>query len=79
MEAKLADLEDRNRRCNIRIISLPEGIEGSNAAQYLSHSFLKWFPTLDGHNIEILRAYLIYSDSASNRGANRTLIFNTLR
>lgn len=33
MELKLADLEDRNRRCNIRVIGLDEGLEGLNATQ----------------------------------------------
>lgn len=79
MEAKLADLEDRNRRCNIRVIGLPERAEGSNATQFLSRSLPEWFPTLRGLQIEIMRAHRIYSDNASNRGANRTLIFNTLR
>lgn len=79
MEAKLADLEDHNRQCNIQVISLPEGVEGSNAAQYLTRSLPKWFPTLDGCNIEIMRAHQIYSDNASYRGANRTLTFNTQR
>ena len=77
VEAKLADLEDRNRRCNIRVIGLPERVKGSNATQYLTRSLPKWFPTLDGCNIEIMRAHRIYRDNGSYRGANHTLIFNT--
>ena len=79
MELKLADMEDRNRSCNIRVIGLAEGLEGSNAAQFLKHSLPKWFPTLGDIQIEIMRAHRIYNDNARNRGANRTLIFNVLR
>uniref|UniRef100_A0A3Q0RYJ6 L1 transposable element RRM domain-containing protein n=1 Tax=Amphilophus citrinellus TaxID=61819 RepID=A0A3Q0RYJ6_AMPCI len=77
LELKLADMEDRNRRCNIRIIGLKEGLEGSNATQYLTSSLPKWFPALAHAQIEIMRAHRIYSD-ARNRGVNRTLIFNVL-
>lgn len=79
MELKLADMEDRNRRCNIRVTGLEEGLEGSNATQFLSHSLPKWFPTLSDIQIEITRAHRIYNDNARNLGANRTLIFNVLR
>lgn len=78
MELKLADMEDRNR-CNIHVTGLEEGLEGSNATQFLSHSLPKWFPALDDTQIEIMRAHRIYNDNARNRGANRNLIFNVLR
>lgn len=57
MELKLADMEDRNRRCNIRVTGLEEGLEGSNATQFLSHSLPKLFPTLSDIQIEIMRAH----------------------
>lgn len=80
MEAKLADMEDRNRRCNLRCIGLKEGLEGSNAIQYLSRSLPVWFPKLAGFQIEIMRAHRVYSGNArSNAATNRTLIFNVLR
>ncbi|KAL3040780.1 hypothetical protein OYC64_011723 [Pagothenia borchgrevinki] len=46
MQLKLADMEDRSRRCNVRITGLAEGVEGSNAIQFLTHSLPKWFPSL---------------------------------
>lgn len=46
METKLADMEDRNLRYNLRCIGLKEGLEGSNAIQYLSWSLPVWFPKL---------------------------------
>lgn len=79
MERKLADMEDRNRRCNIRVTGLEEGLEGSNAIQFLTRSLPKWFPALAGLPIEIMRAHRIYNDSSRNRGISQTLIFNVLR
>ena len=80
LQVKLADMEDRNRRCNIRIIGLKEGLEGSNAIQFLSRSLPQWFPNLSDVQVEIMRAHRIYSDSAKgNNTDNRTLIFNVLR
>ncbi|CAK6979638.1 hypothetical protein KUCAC02_008291 [Scomber scombrus] len=78
MQLKLADMEDRSRRCNVRAIGLPEGIEGSNAVQYLTKSLPKWFPTLGNLDGEIMRAHRVYSDNRKRSGP-RTLIFNTLR
>jgi len=78
MDLKLANMEDRNRRCNIRVTDLEEGLEGSNATQFLSHSLPKCFPTLCDIQIEIMRAHRIYNDNAPKQGANRTLIFNLL-
>lgn len=33
LQRKLADMEDRSRCCNVRVIGLPEGAEGSNLDQ----------------------------------------------
>lgn len=52
---KLADMGDRNRRFNICIIGLKEGMEGSNAIQFLSCSLPLWFPKLSDVQIEIMR------------------------
>ena len=38
LQCKLAALEDRNRRCNLRIVGLAEGVEGSNAVEYLTRA-----------------------------------------
>lgn len=80
LEGKLADMEDRNHRCNIRIIGLKEGLEGSNAIQYLSRSLPVWFLQLVDVQIEIMRAHQIYSDRPKkNTSTNHMLIFNVLR
>ncbi len=53
MERKLADMEDRNRRCNIRITGLEEGLEGSSATQFLAHSLPKWFLLLAASRLRL--------------------------
>lgn len=78
MQLKLADMEDRSRRCNVRDIGMPEGIEGSNAVQFLTKSLPKWFPTLSKLEDEVMRAHRVYSDNNRKRSGPRTLIFKTL-
>lgn len=77
IELKLADMEDRSRRCNIHVIGLKDGLEGSNAIQYLTRSLPEWFPTFAEVYIEIMRAHRFYSDD--KWGANHILIFNVPR
>lgn len=78
LQLKRADMEDRNRRCNLRIVGLAEGVEGSNAVQFLTNALPEWFPTLGDLNGEIMRAHRIYNDD-KNRTGPRTMIFNVLR
>ncbi len=52
---KMTDMEDRSRRNNVRLMGLPEGAEGSNAAGFLRVNLSKWIPSLKGHDIEIDR------------------------
>ena len=83
LEAKLASAEDRNRRCNLRISSLKEGEENSNAVQYLHRILPLWFPSLATHKIEVMRAHRIYADEKEPEPGRtprpRTLIFCCLR
>lgn len=46
MELKMADIEDRSRCGNIRVINFKETTEESNAIQFLTRSIPKWFPSL---------------------------------
>ncbi len=75
---KMTDMEDRSRRNNVRLVGLPEGMEGSNAAGFLRVNLSKWIPSLKGRNIEIDRANRVYD---RGRGSDRlhTLIFHVLR
>lgn len=40
MREHIDDLENRGRRCNIRIVGVPEGLEGSDSVKF----FEKWIP-----------------------------------
>ncbi len=75
---KMTDMEDRSRRNNVRLVGLPEGAEGSNAAGFLRVNLSKWIPLLKGHDIKIDRAHHVYD---GGRGSDRpcTLIFRVLR
>ncbi len=74
----MTDMEDRDRRNNVRLVGLPEGAEGSDAAGFLRVNLSKWIPSLRGRDIEIDRAHRVYD---GGRGSNRprTLIFRVLR
>ncbi len=69
---KMMDMEDRSRRNNVRLVGLPEGAEGSNAAGFLRVNLSKWIPSLKDRDIEIDRAHRMYDRP-------RTLIFHVLR
>ncbi len=75
---KMTDMEDRCRRNNVRLVGLPEGMEGPDAAGFLRANLSKWIPSLRGHDIEIDRAHRVYD---GGRGSDRpcTLIFRVLR
>ncbi|RXM34544.1 hypothetical protein EOD39_14034 [Acipenser ruthenus] len=46
MQDKVADLEDRNRRCNIRLVGLPEGVESDDPVRFLQKEIPRWFPAM---------------------------------
>ncbi len=74
----MTDMEDRSRRNNVRLVGLPEGVEGSDVAGFLRVNLPKWIPSLKGRNIEIDRAHCVY-DVRKNSDRSRTLIFRVLR
>ncbi len=57
---KMTDMEDRCRRNNVRLVGLPEGMEGPDAAGFLRANLSKWIPFLRGRDIEIDRAHRVY-------------------
>ncbi len=57
---KMTDMEDRSRRNNVRLVGLPEGVEGSNAAGFLRVNLSKWIPSLRDRDIEIDQAHCVY-------------------
>ncbi len=78
LNEKMTDIADRSRRNNIRLVGLPEGAEGPNAAGFLRANLSKWIPSLRGRDIEIDRAHRVY-DGGRGSDRPRTLIFRVLR
>lgn len=76
VDHKLADLEDRSRRDNIRILNIKEGEEKGNALAYLSENLGKWFPALAANPPELMRAHRI---GAPRDSFSRPLIVKCLR
>ncbi len=75
---KMTDVEDRCRRNNVRLVGLPEGMEGPDTAGFLRVNLSKWIPSLRGRDIEIDRAHRVY-DGGRGSDRPRTLIFRVLR
>ncbi len=75
---KMTDMEDRSRRNNVRLVGLPEGMKGPDAASFLRANLSKWIPSLRGRDIEIDRAHRMY-DGGRGSDRPRTLIFRVLR
>uniref|UniRef100_A0A3B1JG20 L1 transposable element RRM domain-containing protein n=1 Tax=Astyanax mexicanus TaxID=7994 RepID=A0A3B1JG20_ASTMX len=74
--AKMTDIEDRNRRSNVRLVGLKESEEGDNCIAFLRANLSKWIPSLAGREIKIERAHRIYS--GKNTTHPRTVVFKLL-
>ncbi len=73
---KIADMEDRSRRSNVRLVGLREGVEGDDCIAFLKANLPKWIPSIATREIKIERAHRIYSDKQSKRPC--TVIFKLL-
>ena len=78
LEGKLLDLETRSRRSNLRLVNLPEGVEGEDACAFLEN----WLPDalelpLGRTKLTVERAHRI-EPSAHNNPSPRTLIMKFL-
>lgn len=78
LHTKLADMEDRSRRSNLRLVGLSEGVEGENCMAFLKANLPNWIPAVAGRDIKIERAHRLYSDKPSNASRPRTIIFKLL-
>ncbi len=74
---KMTDMEDKSRRNNVRLVGLPEGMEGSDVAGFLRVDLSKWIPSLRGRGIEIGRAHRV-CDGGRDSDRPCTLIFRVL-
>ncbi|MGH0132127.1 UNVERIFIED_CONTAM: hypothetical protein FKN15_048766 [Acipenser sinensis] len=81
IEAKMEELEDRNWHNNLHLVDLDEGSEGENAIDFLTKALPRWFPSLMGKSIEIMRAHRIYTDKSrmTDKPLTHFLIFSTIQ
>lgn len=78
IQSKLADLEDRSRRDNLRLMFLKEGAEKGNALAYLNANIPKWFPRLAANPPELMRAHRV-GHLRQSTSAPRVLLMKFLR
>ncbi len=79
LEKQVVDLQDRNRRSNLRLVGLPEGSEKDDPMGFLKRSLPTWLPSLAGKEIEVKRAHRVYTRLSSDRAKPRVFIFKLLR
>ncbi|KAJ1154934.1 hypothetical protein NDU88_007673 [Pleurodeles waltl] len=82
---KLTDLEDRLRRNNLRVLGLPEGVEGSDPQGFMVALFKEAFPDLHQWEWEreIQRAHLfpfnrVGTSSTEGSGRPRAMLLSLL-
>ncbi len=73
------DLQDRNRRSNLRLDGLPEGCEKDDPMGFLERLLPTQLPSLAGKEIEVERAHRLYTSLSSDRAKPRVFIFKLLR
>lgn len=78
LQAKMAELEDRERRNNIWIVGLALNREGGDAICFLQEMLPRWIPSLSNRLIEIEQAHRIYGHQRSLE-MGCTMIFKMLR
>lgn len=76
LRLKISEIEDRERRNNVRLVGLASNREGGDAIGFLQKMLPKWIPSLGNKAIEIERAHRIYG---SNPNTEKTMIFKVLR
>uniref|UniRef100_H3ASN5 L1 transposable element RRM domain-containing protein n=1 Tax=Latimeria chalumnae TaxID=7897 RepID=H3ASN5_LATCH len=80
LQSKTDDLENRSRRCNLRLVGLPEGEEGRDPVSFLE----TWLPTVLNmpeliENLEIERAHRSFAPRTRDSDRPRMLLFKLLR
>ncbi len=79
LEEKIADMEDRSRRDNIRVHGVPETAETLHLLSYMSDAISRWFPDLG--SVEIMRAHRLGTPKrdANGKPIPRVVIMKLLR
>lgn len=78
LQEKLAELDDRGRRNNVRLVNLAPNREGGDAISFLRDMLPKWIPSLGPDPIQIERAHRIYHSTSKKSNSPQTLIFKVL-
>ncbi|KAJ1098576.1 hypothetical protein NDU88_003684 [Pleurodeles waltl] len=79
LRSKLTDLEDRRRRNNIRLLGLPEGIEGTDLISYLRDILPKLTGITFDPPLEFERVYRLGPNRQDGKGRPRSIIACLLR
>uniref|UniRef100_H3AQT9 L1 transposable element RRM domain-containing protein n=1 Tax=Latimeria chalumnae TaxID=7897 RepID=H3AQT9_LATCH len=79
LQDKMDDLENRSRRCNLRLVGLPEGEEGRDPVSFLE----SWLPSLLNlpeltSKLEVERAHQAFPPRIRNIDKPRMLLFKLL-
>ncbi|KAJ1153351.1 hypothetical protein NDU88_006112 [Pleurodeles waltl] len=79
LRSKLTDLEDRSRRDNIRLMGLPEGMEGTNLTSFLRDTLPKLTDTTFDPPLEFERVHRLGPKRQDRKGRPRSIIACLLR
>ncbi|MGH0129882.1 UNVERIFIED_CONTAM: hypothetical protein FKN15_023059 [Acipenser sinensis] len=71
VQARLAELEDRNRRSNLRLVGLPEGEEGDDPISFLQHNL----PLYSNFTAEHRKAFAPIQSSLKQMGIQSFLLY----
>ncbi|CAH2250563.1 Hypothetical predicted protein [Pelobates cultripes] len=74
LTAKLADLEDRSRRNNIRVRGVPESVAGSDIPEYLRQLFTAIQPNLEPADLRLDRAHRVPKPATLARDIPRDIV-----
>uniref|UniRef100_H2ZSQ1 L1 transposable element RRM domain-containing protein n=1 Tax=Latimeria chalumnae TaxID=7897 RepID=H2ZSQ1_LATCH len=79
LQDKTKDLENHSRRCNLRLVGLPEGEEGKDPISFLKDWLPSFFNLPDlADKLEIERAHRAFAPKPRNSERPRMLIFKIL-
>lgn len=79
MQDKVADLESRSRRNNIRIYGVPEDTEGSSITEFVSELFKRHLALPEGEELHVQRAHrALIPKPAAASSSPRSIIVNFL-
>lgn len=73
VEDEEARQQDRARRNNLHLAGLKEGAEGDDPVGFLRKMIPQWLPSLEGSNIEVMRAHRLPPNKSSRQALHLLL------